>query len=175
MSQETSKPLRILHVFASLDRGGAEGMAMSLYRNIDKTKIQFDFVVNNRDKPYAHEEEIKALGGRVFRMPAFKGPNVLRYYKAWDSFLKAHPEWGIIHAHHTTPAFIYLAAARNNGRIAIAHSHIAGYEKNIKSLIKIATRYPLRYIANHLVSCSKTAAQWMFGKKSSQTTVIKML
>ena len=32
-------PIRILHVFGRVDRGGAETMIMNLYRNIDKSLI----------------------------------------------------------------------------------------------------------------------------------------
>lgn len=164
---------RILHVFASLDRGGAEGMVMSLYRNLDRSKVQFDFVVNDRDEPYAHEDEIKALGGRVFRMPAYTGVNTLRYFFKWKNFLNCHPEWKVIHAHHTSPAFVYLSAAKLSGCVTIAHSHIASSEKNIKSFVKIATRYPLRFLSHYLFSCSEAASEWMFGAKSSQAIVLK--
>ena len=52
------EPIRVLHVFASLDRGGAETMLMNIYRNIDRTKVQFDFVVNDNNEEYAYEKEI---------------------------------------------------------------------------------------------------------------------
>jgi len=39
-------PIRILQVFNSMNRGGAESMIMNLYRQVDKTKVQFDFVVH---------------------------------------------------------------------------------------------------------------------------------
>ena len=42
-------PIRILHVFGRVDRGGAETMIMNLYRNIDKSLIQFDFAVHTND------------------------------------------------------------------------------------------------------------------------------
>nr|WP_298248837.1 glycosyltransferase family 1 protein [uncultured Halomonas sp.] len=169
---DTNVPVRVLHVFASLDRGGAEGMVMSLYRNIDRSKLQFDFVVNEHPHDYAHEDEINALGGRVFRMPVFKGINSLQYYHAWRQLFREHPEWKVVHAHHTSPAFLYLMAAKKLDRITIAHSHIASYEKNLKSLSKIFTRYPLRYISHNLFSCSDAAAKWMFGKKSNESIIL---
>lgn len=165
--------LRILHVFASLDRGGAEGMIMSLYRNLDRSKVQFDFVVNDRDEAYAHEEEISMLGGRVFKMPEYTGLNTFNYFKEWKRFLNRHPEWKVIHAHHTSPAFVYLTAAKRNGCVTISHSHIAKHEYNIKSIVKIVARYPLRFFSDHLFACSEAAAEWMYGKKSAQAIVLK--
>jgi hypothetical protein len=37
--------VRVLHVLAGLDRGGAESMVMNVYRSIDRQRLQFDFVL----------------------------------------------------------------------------------------------------------------------------------
>jgi len=42
--------IRILHVIGAMNLGGAETLIMNLYRNIDRTKVQFDVVVHTRDK-----------------------------------------------------------------------------------------------------------------------------
>ena len=62
-----SEPIRILNLFTILNRGGAETMVMNYYRKIDKTKIQFDFVVHRQERG-AYEDEIEAMGGRIYRM-----------------------------------------------------------------------------------------------------------
>lgn len=159
------EPVRILQVLASLDRGGAETMIMNLYRNIDKNKIQFDFVVNDRVEEYAYESEIKKLGGRIFRMPKYKISNYFPYKNAWIQLISQHPEWKIVHGHHTSPASIYLKVAKAFNCKTIAHSHIAGEEKTVKSRMKIIMRYPLRYIAHYLFACSRAAGEWLFGEK----------
>ena len=41
-----SEPIRILNLFTIMNRGGAETMVMNYYRNVDKSKIQFDFMVH---------------------------------------------------------------------------------------------------------------------------------
>ena len=38
--------LRVLHVVTDMNRGGLETMIMNYYRNIDRKKIQFDFLVH---------------------------------------------------------------------------------------------------------------------------------
>ena len=38
--------LRVLHVVTDMNRGGLETMLMNYYRNIDQSKIQFDFLVH---------------------------------------------------------------------------------------------------------------------------------
>lgn len=169
---ETTSPLRILQVLASLDRGGAEAMIMALYRAIDKTKIQFDFVVNARQKEYSFEPEIKTLGGRIFRVPQYTITNHSDYRKAWKILLKAHPEWIIIHGHHTSPAFIYIPVAKSLNRITIVHSHTSGGEFTLKSQLKRLSRYTLKFQSDHLFACSEAAAKWMFRDKHKNTKVL---
>lgn len=55
-----SEVIRVLHVIGIMNRGGAEAMIMNLYRNIDRNKIQFDFVENTFEKA-AFDDEIKSL------------------------------------------------------------------------------------------------------------------
>jgi glycosyltransferase involved in cell wall biosynthesis len=166
------QPIRILHVLSSLDRGGAETMVINLYRKIDKSKIQFDFVVNSSNKEYDYESEIKLMGGRIFSVPRYCLSNHFSYIKHWKELLKDHPEWKIIHAHHTSVAIIYVNIARSLNRITIVHSHTAGSVSNIKSKLKILTRFPLRYKADYLFACSHLASKWMFGKHSDSAYII---
>lgn len=42
--------LRVLHIIGSMNLGGAETLIMNLYRNIDRSKLQFDFVVHTDKK-----------------------------------------------------------------------------------------------------------------------------
>ena len=50
MGEQASCPIRVLCVFSTLDRGGAESMCMNLYRHIDRSKVQFDFVKHTPEK-----------------------------------------------------------------------------------------------------------------------------
>ncbi|RMB61893.1 glycosyltransferase [Tessaracoccus antarcticus] len=157
--------VRVLQVMASLDRGGAEAVVMDWLRHVDPNRIAFDFIVNDGDGRGAHEDEVVALGGRVVRAPRFKGWNVIGYALWWWRCFKDHPEWDIIHAHHTVPGFVYIPIARTLGRKVIAHSHTAGREPSLSGLIRTALRLPLRYSADLLLGCSQAAATWMFGNK----------
>ena len=91
------EPIRILHVIGIMNRGGAETMIMNLYRNIDREIIQFDFVENS-DKVAVFDDEIRALGGRIYRCPHYNGRNHLQYKKWWEIFFAEHKgEYPIIH------------------------------------------------------------------------------
>ena len=76
-----SKPIRVLQVFHGMDCGGAENMIMNLYRNIDRSKVQFDFLVHTKKKCF-FDDEIKNLGGRIFFVPYYNIKNTVAYKKA---------------------------------------------------------------------------------------------
>jgi len=161
-------PLRVLHVFSSLGRGGAETMIMNIYRKIDRDKIQFDFIVNENDCKYAYEDEINQLGGKIFCVPKFSMLKFFSYKNIWKRLLNEHPEWSIVHVHYPVAAAAYVGMAKAMNKKIIAHSHNTDNKTGmLKSYIKTLMRYPLRYKADYLFACSKQAAEWMFGRKSA--------
>ena len=60
---------RLLCVLSNMNAGGAETFLMKLYRQLDKTQYQMDFCINVPEKCF-YEDEIMALGGKIFRVPA---------------------------------------------------------------------------------------------------------
>lgn len=158
-----SKPIRILHVLGRLDRGGAETMVMNLYRNIDRSIIQFDFVIHTEEE-CDFNKEIYTLGGKVFSIPRYTGKNHYQYKKSWNKLFRDHPEYKIIHGHMRSTASLYLRIAKRNGLVTIAHSHsIASRGSKIHRLIKSIMQFPIRFIADYLFACSDEAGKWLFG------------
>lgn len=167
------EPIRVLHVFGSLRRGGAETMILNQYRNIDKTRIQFDFLVNERDSEPSIAAEITRLGGRIYTVPELSPWNIRKYRQAWITLLQGHPEWKIIHGHNTSAGLLYIPLAKAFNRITIAHSHTAGGEYSVKSLLKRLLRYPLRHMADYLAACSEKSAKWMFGNAGGKVLLLR--
>lgn len=147
-------PIRVLQVFAVLDRGGAETMLMNIYRNIDRQKVQFDFLVNASDRVYAYENEIQKLGGRIYKTPRFNLFNYFIYKQFWYELLQKHPEWKVIHGHYTTPGLIYTKIAKEFGVKTIVHSHGEGRICRPDHVLKYFLRIPLRKKADALFACS---------------------
>ena len=155
-----SKPIRVLHVIGMLNRGGAETMIMNLYRNIDRSKIQFDFVQNEGPEA-AFEEEITLLGGHIYRCPRYRGKNHFAYVKWWNEFFREHQgKYPVVHGHIGSTAAIYLSIARKYGVYTIAHSH------NTKASIMYRLfSFPTRFIANHFFACSRAAGISRYGTR----------
>ncbi len=156
--------IRVLHVVTTMNRGGLETMIMNYYRHIDRSKIQFDFLVH-RDFEADYDREIKQLGGHIYHLPRLN-PFSRNYKKELDQFLKEHP-YQIIHVHQDCLSSIALkVACQNDIPTRIAHAHSTSQDKNIKYLIK---RFYMRSIpkyATHLFACGKEAGDWMFQGKS---------
>lgn len=157
-----SQPMRVLHVIGKMDRGGAETMIMNLYREIDRSKVQFDFVVHT-DQKCAYDDEIIALGGKIYSLPPFNGINILKYQKAWENFLSKHSEYKIIHGHLGSTAAIYLNVAKKYSLYTIAHSHNTNNKVTLKGKLYSIFTYPTRNIAHYFFGCSKAAGIDRFG------------
>ena len=154
--------IRVLQVFGCMNRGGAESMIMELYRHIDRSRIQFDFVVHTTEK-CAYDDEILSLGGRIFSVPSFTVKNAFLYKKAWKKLLTTHEEWRIVHGHVRSTASIYLPIAQEYHRYTIAHSHSISSGKGFSSIIK--KKQKKRIKADYYMACSNAAGKWLFGDK----------
>jgi len=156
--------IRVLHVLEGMRKGGAEAVVMNLYRNVDRSRVQFDFMVHTTDK-CAYDDEILGLGGRIFRVPLYNVINHLTYKKAWHDFFKNNADnYKVIHAHMISLASIYLKIASKYGLKTIAHSHNMGAIKDLKRFILDMWKIPLKHIADYLFACSLAAGEWIFGK-----------
>lgn len=167
-------PIRILHVLGKLNRGGAETLVMNWYRNVDRSKIQFDFVIHTKEK-CSYTDEILSMGGRIFSVPAYSGINHFQYCAAWNHFFKEHPEYKIIHGHVRSTGVIYMSIAKRYGKIVIAHSHSMNSGTGIIGFVKKTMQYPIRYIADYKWACSYDAGKYLFGKRQIKRSNFKVV
>ena len=158
------KPIRILQMTASLDFGGSQNMIVNLYKAIDKTKFQFDFILDHPNL-LGLAPVVESMGAKIFYMPEFKGTNIKEVKDAWNKFFLEHPEYKILHSHSRSYASIYLPIARKHGVKTIIHSHNTSNGSGLKARIKDLMQYTLRYCADYYIGCSKEAGEWLFGRK----------
>lgn len=156
-----SEPIRILHIVTYMGRGGLETMIMNYYRNIDRSKVQFDFLTHRKER-WDYDDEIEKLGGKIYRLPRLN-PFSPSYLKALDEFFKEHKEYKIVHCHQDCLSGIPLKYAKKNGvPFTIAHSHNANQDKNLKYLVKLIAKKNIGKYSDHLFACGKEAGEWMF-------------
>ncbi|MFS0596015.1 glycosyltransferase family 1 protein [Peribacillus frigoritolerans] len=168
------EPIRVLHVIGAMNHGGAETIIMNLYREVDRSKIQFDFAVHTLEKS-AFDDEITSLGGVIYRIPKFNGKNPIQYFRAWSRFWTNNKNHRIVHGHIGGGAAIYLYVAKKFGIYTIAHSHSAGTIHNFHDIIWKIFSFPTRYVAECFFACSNLAGVKRFGKKFNNKKTTKYI
>ena len=178
MSQE---PIRVLQIVGRMDRGGIETMIMNLYRHVDREKVQFDFLAHyGREAVY--NDEIRAMGGRIYEMPALKDENRVYYWRyfayrrALRKFFRDHPEYRVIHGHMTNTASIYLPIAKKSGvTCRIAHSHSTKGKAGLLGIVTNLLQKPVYKHSTDFFACSEGAKGWLYPKKLIDSGKVRIL
>ena len=157
--------IKILHVIGKMDRAGAESMIMSYYRAIDRTKFQFDFLVQTEEEA-DYDKEIISYGGKIYRLPRYLIYNTWIYRQACKKFFELHHDYDIVHGHIGSCASIYLKEAKKYDIFTIAHSHSTGMVARplMRFLFDIVT-HSTRYIADYFFACSLPAGADRYGER----------
>lgn len=155
-------PIRVLHVIGGLNAGGMESMIMNYYRNINRDKVQFDFLVFSPKSFF--DDEVLRLGGNIYRITP-RRKNFFKNIKEIDDFFKNHTEYKIVHIHQGAFNLTQLRkAAKYNVPIRIAHSHGINikYLKELKWYIKFYLKPHVSKLATHYFVCSPDIANHIF-------------
>lgn len=153
---------RVLHIIGKMDRAGAETMLMNLYRSIDRSKFQFDFVTFTTEKG-DYDEEILSLGGKI--IPIVAKDSVGRMVELY-LFLKIHPEYKIVHSHVLlNNAFQLTAASLAGVKMRISHSHNTsnGGKGAIVSAYEKLAKKTINRLATHKIACGSEASTYLYG------------
>lgn len=168
-------PIRVLILDTVMDRGGAEAMTMNYLRNMDRAKIQFDFLVH-RDYKAAYEDEIAELGGKIYRICPPYPQNFFKYKKTIRRLFQKHPEYQIIHCNMMELGlFAYQEAKKCHVPVRICHAHTAPDKEffSIKSLIRKFYKKEIKKYITHKFACGQKAAKWVFGDDISDAIYMK--
>ena len=157
--------IRVVHVLGDLSVGGVESFIMSVYRRIDRDKIQFDFLVHNLEND-AYREEIEELGGRIFILDRLNFKNPLKYIRDLDKILENHKEISILHCHFRGTEAIILKEAKKYGLMTISHNHGAQNYSKFKSLIRRIFKKDVLKYSDIKLACSDKAGTDFYGRES---------
>lgn len=158
--------IRVLHVVTIMNRAGLESRLMDIYRNIDRSRIQFDFYTNRQSKG-DFDEEILSLGGRVFYSnPILLGREIKKVVE-FESFLRQNREYRIIHSHVNEWSALYcIGAKKADVPNRIVHSRGANKTLSPKTLYKNILKQFIKRNATHYLAVSKEAGIHLFGEKA---------
>lgn len=158
--------------------GGIETFIIQNYRNIDKRKINFDFLTYYPKCVF--EDEFIANGSNVFHLTR-RGANPVKSYFEQQKFFKNHRnDYDYIWIHQSSASNIIankLARKYTNAKI-ISHCHGVAFESKGGIVHKIHTildkfNYK-KFIecTDYKFACSKAAANWLF-KTEENVFIIK--
>lgn len=159
--------IKILVYSMSSIIGGKELFIMNFCRNINQNLISFDFLCY--DENCAFEDEIKEMGGEVFKLcPPSKNP--AKFYQDTKRFLSQNAGnydilWyncGTVH----NMTYIKLSQKYGISKIVI-HSHCSdkmnsGYSDKLRRLLHLHNRNKIDKYATDFWACSAAAGEWMF-------------
>lgn len=166
-------PPRILHVVSNMDRGGAETMLMNYYRKLDRSLVQFDFLVHAA-RPGQYDAEIEGLGGRILRIESPGSGSVLSYVRSARQAMRSNGPYRAVHVHTNAPGALACVAARLAGiEHRIAHSHNTAPRRMTTRftvpLEEAVLKLLIRATANRYCSCGRAAAKYLFGERLAET------
>ena len=173
----SKEPARVLHFVSAMNRGGTETLLMNVYRNLDREKIQFDFV-SHREETCDYDNEIESLGGKVYRIGSLgqKGPVI--YINEIRKILKQR-SYLAVHSHTDFQSGFPALSAKLSGinkRICHSHSTQCGLKSGLKGkLLLTCLQTLIRFSATDYCACSTDAGEFLFGRKSVVQGHIQLL
>lgn len=154
--------IRVLQIIGSLGYAGVEAVVMNYYRNIDITKVQFDFITCSAVRE-RYDEEIINRGGKIYRLPS-RSRKPLEYMRALKMLLQQE-SYQIIHIHQNSASMTMDALVAKLCGIP----NIIGHSHNTSCNV-LYQHYCFKPFVNHVVThrmaCSKEAGKWVFGNRA---------
>jgi glycosyltransferase involved in cell wall biosynthesis len=175
MTLSKPRPIKILHVLGSLNRGGVETWLMHMLRHIDRDSFHFDFLVND-DSPGAYDNEARSLGSQIVPCLEHKRPWV--YARNFQKALDRYGPYDVIHSHvHHYSGYVLRLAHQIHIPRRIAHSHndtlqkqeVAGFGR--KLYFQLMKKWVRQYSTVRLASSPK-AAEALYGHKWHEAATV---
>lgn len=164
---------RIAIVMGKMHSGGKKNLVMEYYRNIDRDKIQFDFICDD-DSNAIPTEEINELGGRVFLIPKYQ--RIMQNIKEIERLCREN-KYKIIHSYNGTMNLFSLYAGYRGGvRYRISESISMAHSSDKKTILKNLLKPFSRMFATHYMANGIECGIYQFGKKcykEGKVTVFK--
>ncbi|MCH5180074.1 MAG: glycosyltransferase family 1 protein [Erysipelotrichales bacterium] len=163
MANDIKNVIRVAQVIGITGCGGVESVVMNYYKHIDRSKVQFDFLVEGTSK-IIDKDKIEAMGGKIIIIPPYSNP--FKYMKTLEKIFRQE-KYDIVHSNMNALSVFTLRAAKKAGiKIRIVHSHSTSNKKEWKkTIIKNMLRPFSKKYATHFFGCSEYAAKWLFGNK----------
>lgn len=166
--------IKVLRIMGKVGSGGVENITMNYFRQIDKSKIQLDFIFDGYNRTN-FEKEIIDNGSTIYKVEPYSKnifKNLLQIYQ----IIKKN-NYQIVHSHLNALSVLPLLAAKLAGAdIRIASNHSTAEKGELKkSIAKYILRPFSRLFPTHYAACSVHAAEWLFGEQIASSKQINYI
>ena len=160
--------VRVLFLMGSMGIGGAETCIMKIYRNIDRYKMQFDFLLYpHNDEEVTYENEILSLGGKIYRVTP-KTSSLCNYIKELKNIIRQNDYKVILKCSESSDCAIEMFVAKMIGvKVRAVRSTNSKLATVRRSIVHKLFQPFLNIWTNFKIAPSTEAAEWMFGKHTS--------
>lgn len=161
-----NKPQRLLCIVSNMDTGGAETFLMKMYRQLDRTRYQMDFVVSGDGRGY-YEDEIEQLGGIVYRITR-KTEDFVAFRRELAAAVRDDGCPCVLRIGSDALSAIDLWVAKRAGarRLALRSSNASDGKGSLGMFLQKAFRRLLTSVADVKIAPSDLAAAYTFGPKA---------
>lgn len=163
--KQIDNPIRVLHVFNFFDQGGVENFVMNVYRNLDRSKVQFDFAFSTLKDGF-FDDEARSLGGNIYFYDSDR-KSLWNYFRNLKRIVNEHGPYAAIHSHvYYFSGYVLLIARLLGIKVRIAHSHETEKGRKptfVRKCYERFMRWMIKKNATHWLSCSDTAGKYVFG------------
>lgn len=168
------EPIRILHENVIMDLGGIETQLMRIYRNIDRSKVQFDFLVHRAEQG-AYDSEIRALGGKIHYAEPFNPFRHAQYITSMKKIFREHPEYKIMLAHSELALHPLKTAKEAGVPVRICYSHNGQLVVDLKRLFIEYEKLFLKTCCTKMFAVSESAARYTYGDKAVNEGKVRII
>lgn len=171
---ENKEPIRVLQIVGIACNGGVEAVVLNYYRHMDKSKVQFDFVVH-KNPVENFVAEVKKGGGRLYEVTPYT-QNIFAFTHEIYRIIK-DGHYDIVHSNmNSMSGFPLFAAWLAGAKVRILHNHTTDAKtEGLRTILKRVLRPFAKMFANRYWACSNLAGEWMYGKKAVQSGKITII
>ncbi|MBQ9436818.1 MAG: glycosyltransferase, partial [Lachnospiraceae bacterium] len=154
--------VRLLHIVGNMAPDGMSNFIMNAYRRIDREKLQFDFIVMGEKNPNYHEE-IRMLGGKVFRIPRMANRPISHFTEIRKIVRREGYQTVFRHTDTCTVAYELWAAKLGGAKELCPHAHST---RALHPFWNDFSRPVLNRVSTRRLACGKAAGDWLYGGKN---------
>lgn len=162
---------RVAVIMGKMHSGGKKNLVMEYYRHIDRNRYQFDFICDD-DSNAIPDEEIEALGGRVYRVAPYQ--KIWKHMADLNRIFKEN-KYEIMHAYDNLMNLFPLLIAKKHGvKVRISESISTGNKGEAQIVVKYALKPFAEVATNYLMANSTESAVFQFGQKTWDSGKVAM-